>query len=111
MKFIPVFTNRKDISRDECRSRYAIGHAQLAATVPEFNRHMPKYVQNFVIDALPFQLAAPRIAGISENFFYSLEGFWNAFAEPRYSEFREDEARFADFDDLMLVFSSPLFIF
>jgi EthD domain len=112
IKFIPAFTNRNDISRDECRWRHSTGHASLAATADTFNRHMPKYVQNYVIDDVRGMSSNPvRTTGLSECWFYSIEGFWDAFAEPRYADFRVDEQRFLDINDLLLVFASAATIF
>ena len=112
IKLIAAFSNPNDVSRDESRSRYRNSHGRLAASVPEVNRHLPKYVQNVVIDDLPlFKNVGPNIVGISEIWSYSVEGMSDGFAEPRYSEFRRDEMTFADLGDLILICSSPAFIY
>jgi hypothetical protein len=68
--------------------------------------------QNYVIDDVRGMSSNPvRTTGLSECWFYSIEGFWNAFAEPRYADFRVDEQRFLDINDLLLVFASAATIF
>lgn len=110
LKFMPVWANRADLPREQCLRHYRDKHGRLCASVPNFNRHMCKYVQNLVIDGTSPH-GAIRTLGVSECWFYSLEGFWKAFAEPDYAPFREDEKRFSDFDDLLLVAASPAHIF
>lgn len=112
LKFMPVFTNRKDISRQRCLDHYRCRHGKLAASVPEFSRHMVKYVQNFLMEEDRDKgVAGSAYVGVSECWFYSLDAFWTAFAEPRYAELREDEKLFLDLDDLLLVAASPSHIF
>jgi hypothetical protein len=112
IKFMPVWKPRPGRTRGECLDHFRYEHSRLACSVPEFHRHMNKYVQNFVLDDLQAQGGfSTTWAGIAENWFYSLEGFFDAFAEPGYAVFREDEKRFVDMDDLLLVAANPYFVF
>jgi uncharacterized protein (TIGR02118 family) len=110
LKFMPVFANRPDLTREESRRHYRDKHGRLCASIESFNRHMCKYVQNCVIEGTSPH-GNTRTVGVSECWFYSLGGFWKAFAEPRYKALREDEVRFSDFNDLLLLAAAPSHVF
>jgi len=110
LKLIPVFTPRSGMSVQECHDYLRLRHARLCASVPSFNRHMCKYVQNFAIEGT-ISAAGASFGGAAECWFYSIEAFEQAFAEPSYAKFREDEQRFGDLTRLMLVPAEPTQVF
>jgi hypothetical protein len=71
----------------------------------EFNRFMPKYIHNYPItDGVgPRGELSTDYASLSEDYFYSLPAFHRAMAQPCYEVFREDEVKFANFEELLLV--------
>lgn len=75
-------------------------HGPLVKSVPEFFRHVRKYVQghtlNDPVPSFPPQVAAP-FDGIAELWFDNVAEIGTAFAEPRYMEIiRPDELKFLD---------------
>jgi len=73
-------------------------HAPTVKSVPEFMRHLRKYVQSHTVsDAVPGFPAASEYDGLAELWFDNLEEVGKAFHEPRYMEIiRPDEGKFAD---------------
>jgi hypothetical protein len=68
------------------------------AGVPEFARHVRRYVQNYALPGLA-ALGSPRLVadGAAELWFDNPESFVRAYAEPRYLEFiRPDESNFTN---------------
>ncbi len=112
-KFLPLFKPRAGMSIQECQDHLRFVHGRIAATETGLNRHQCKYVQNFPISAGvgPEGQLATDWAGMVEDYFYSAEGFDKAQHEPCYDVFREDEVRFASFEDPLLVAAtaSPVF--
>lgn len=109
LKFIPVFEARAGMAASACLDHYAKNHGRLAASNVEFNRHVPRYIQNYAIGT-DTELAGKAL-GASEVWFYSLAGFWESFQEPRMAEFRADEERFVNLERLLLVAAQPAHIF
>jgi uncharacterized protein (TIGR02118 family) len=72
-------------------------HGPLVKSVPEFMRHVRKYVQCHVVESsVPLGAAAPY-DGVAELWFDSAEEIARAFSEPKYLEIiRADEHKFAD---------------
>ncbi|HUN99130.1 MAG TPA: EthD domain-containing protein [Bradyrhizobium sp.] len=74
-------------------------HASVVKSVPEFMRHLRKYVQSHTVsEAVPGFPAEPsQYDGLAELWFDNLEDVGKAFREPRYMEIiRPDEGKFAD---------------
>lgn len=109
-KLIPVFVPRSGMTLQECHDYLRLHHAQLCASVPSFNRHMCKYVQNFAVEGTISEAGAHH-GGSVECWFYSREAFEQAYAEPDYAQFREDELRFNDLNRLLLVPTEPTQVF
>lgn len=109
LKLIPVFTPAMGLTVQECHDYLRLHHAHLCARVPSFNRHMVKYVQNFGIEETISE--GSGVGGCVECYFYSYEAFEQAFSEPDYAQFREDELRFGDLERLILVPADPTTVF
>lgn len=99
VKFSVLIKRRADMTVEEFRSYWAEQHGPLVLSVPEFMRHIRRYVQCYpCLDAwAQFPGVEPAYDGIAELWADSLEALQAAFSEPRYLELiRPDEARFAD---------------
>ncbi len=72
-------------------------HGPLVKSVPEFTRHIRKYVQcHPVLGRNPLG-AGDIFDGVAELWFDNVQAMENAFSEPRYLEIvRPDELKFAD---------------
>ncbi|MFC0306110.1 EthD domain-containing protein [Rhizorhabdus histidinilytica] len=96
-----VFVTRKtDLSYDEFSDYWLNRHAPLVKSVPEFMRHVRKYVQHHRAPGgeavAPFG-DSPDYDGVGEIWFDSREAMKAAFEEPRYLEvIRPDEKKFFD---------------
>jgi uncharacterized protein (TIGR02118 family) len=93
---------KADMSLAEFNRYWIDKHAPLVRSVPEFMRHVRKYVQ-FHCDphrpqGAPFG-GSVDFDGVGELWFDSLESMQTAFAEPRYLEvIRPDESKFLDLE-------------
>ena len=74
-------------------------HATVIKSVPEFSRHVRRYVQCHLSgEDTPFA-ARGAYDGVAELWFDDLAGLNAAFAEPRYLEvIRPDELKFVDLE-------------
>lgn len=97
-----VFVTRKTgLSYEEFSDYWLNRHAALVKGVPEFMRHIRRYVQHH---RAPGETEAgslfgdhPDYDGVGEIWFDSREAMTAAFAEPRYLEIiRPDEEKFFD---------------
>ena len=79
-------------------------HGPLVKSVPEFMRHVRKYVQCHIVEnSVPLGVAAPY-DGEAELRFDSAEEIAQAFNEPRYLEIiRPDEHKFAELADCIFL--------
>jgi uncharacterized protein (TIGR02118 family) len=91
-------------------------HAPLVRSVPEFMRHVRKYVQ-FHCDphgppgGSPFG-GSVDYDGVGELWFDSRESMQTAFEEPRYLEIiRPDELKFLDLDKCIIFITQELVIY
>ena len=87
------------MTHEEFSAYWRNNHGPLVKSVPEFTRHVRKYVQcHLAGNTIPFG-ASGSYDGIAELWFDSVEEMEKAFSEPRYLEIiRPDELKFADLD-------------
>lgn len=99
-----VFVRRKSgLSHDEFSRYWFERHGPLVKSIPEFMRHVRKYIQ---YHRAPGQAATgslfgdiPDYDGVGEIWFDSREAMNEAFREPRYLEIiKPDELRFIDIE-------------
>jgi hypothetical protein len=98
LKFIIAFERRDGMSREDCHEYLRLSHGPRVAAVPEFARHVRRYVQNYSLPELA-ALGRPRLVadGAAELWFDTPETFVRAYAEPRYLEhIRPDESNFTN---------------
>jgi hypothetical protein len=108
IKLHPIWKHNPARTVAECQDHNRLEHSRLAASVRDINRHVCKYILNFTVAVDHADFATPdEWAGVAEDCYYSLDGFRDAFAEPAYAQFREDEVRFANLDELILVAAVP----
>jgi uncharacterized protein (TIGR02118 family) len=97
VKLIACARRKPGITRDEFSRYWLENHGPLVRSVPEFMRHVRRYVQcHIVSDSGPLG-ASSDCDGVAELWFDNLEGLRQAFNEPRYLEIiRPDELKFVD---------------
>jgi uncharacterized protein (TIGR02118 family) len=97
VKLIICAKRKRGMTRNEFDAYWQNQHGPLVKSVPEFMRHVRKYVQCHLIqDAVPLGAEAPY-DGVAELWFDSAEEITLAFNEPKYLEIiRPDEHKFAD---------------
>ena len=97
IKYIICATRRAGMTHEEFSTYWRNQHGPLVRSVPEFMRHVRKYVQcHLVGNAVPLG-AAGDYDGVAELWFDSVEELVNAFNEPHYLEMiRPDELKFVD---------------
>jgi uncharacterized protein (TIGR02118 family) len=97
IKYIICATRKAGMTREEFSAYWRNHHGPLVKSVPEFMRHVRKYVQcHLVGDAAPLGTAGVY-DGVAELWFDSQEDLVKAFKEPRYLEIiRPDELKFVD---------------
>jgi uncharacterized protein (TIGR02118 family) len=99
VKFVACLKRKPGMSSAEFHRYWKDAHGPLVKSVPEFMRHLRKYVQSHsVSDSVPgFPSAPSQYDGIAELWFDSVEEVSKAFNEPRYLEIiRKDEPKFLD---------------
>ena len=100
VKFIICAKRKAGMTREEFSAYWRNQHGPLVRSVPEFMRHVRKYVQCHIV---PGALAFGREAGydgVAELWFDSPEEIRRAFNEPKYLEIiRPDELKFVDISD------------
>ena len=97
VKFIICAKRKAGLTRAEFNTYWRNNHGPLVRSVPEFMRHVRKYVQchRLTVES-PFGGDAPY-DGIAELWFDNPEAITQAFNEPRYLEIiRPDELKFVD---------------
>jgi len=97
VKLIICVKRRSGMTSDEFDAYWQNQHGPLVKSVPEFMRHVRKYVQcHLAHNSVPVGAEAPY-DGVAELWFDSAEELKRAFNEPRYLEIiRPDEHKFAD---------------
>jgi hypothetical protein len=109
IKIMLAVNRRPGMSRPEFFQYLTGTHGPLVLGVPEFLRHLKKYVQNLVLDGTHAAAAsvipsgAPERDAVIELWFDSVEALGPAFREPRYGEIiRPDEEKFANQENLLV---------
>ena len=84
-------------------------HAEVVKSVPEFTRHVRRYVQcHLSAQDTPFA-ASGGYDGVAELWFDDIDSANRAFAEPRYLEvIRPDELKFADLERCVSMLTEEL---
>ncbi len=97
VKLIICATRKAGLSREEFSAHWLNHHGPLVRSVPEFARHVRKYVQSHIAaDQVPFAIPG-NYDGVAELWFDSAEDCARAFQEPKYLEIiRPDELTFVD---------------
>jgi hypothetical protein len=98
LKFIIAFERPSGMSREDCHQYLRLSHGPRVASVPEFARHVRRYVQNYSLPELA-ALGRPRLVadGAAELWFDTPDTFVQAYAEPRYLQhIRPDESNFTN---------------
>jgi uncharacterized protein (TIGR02118 family) len=100
VKLIICVKRKTGMARREFDAYWQNQHASLVKSVPEFMRHVRKYVQCHIVEnSVPLGVAAPY-DGVAELWFDSAEEIAQAFNEPRYLQIiRPDEHKFAELAD------------
>ena len=102
VKYIICATRKSGMTWEEFDAYWKNHHGTVVKSVPEFIRHVRKYVQcHLVKGAMPLG-AAGNYDGIAELWFDSVEELEKAFNEPQYLEIiRPDELKFVDLSKCM----------
>jgi uncharacterized protein (TIGR02118 family) len=97
VKLIVCAKRKPGMTHEEFDHYWRENHGPLVRSVPEFIRHVRKYVQcHIVSNSVPLG-ASSDYDGVAELWFDSLDELHQAFNEPRYLEIiRTDELKFAD---------------
>lgn len=97
VKFIICARRKAGLTREEFNTYWRNQHGPLVRSVPEFMRHVRKYVQcHLVAGAAPFG-GESAYDGVAELWFDDQEEITRAFNEPKYLEIiRPDELKFVD---------------
>src|ERR1700675_4638751 len=100
VKLIICAKRKTGMTRKEFDAYWQNQHGPLVKSVPEFMRHVKKYVQCHIVEnSAPLGVAAPY-DGVAELWFDSAEEIAQAFNEPRYLQIiRPDEHKFAELAD------------
>lgn len=106
VKLIVCVRRKAGLTREEFSTYWRQQHGPLVKSVPEFMRHVRKYVQcHLTAAALPGEARFGSLAdydGVGELWFDSPESMQQAFNEPRYlAVIRPDELKFLDHDQCL----------
>jgi uncharacterized protein (TIGR02118 family) len=97
VKYIICATRKAGLSREEFSAYWRNQHGPLVRSVPEFSRHVRKYVQCHLVEGVVPLGTAGSHDGVAGLWFDSVEDLIRAFNEPRYLEvIRPDEQKFVD---------------
>jgi uncharacterized protein (TIGR02118 family) len=102
IKFIICARRKAGLTRAEFSAYWRNQHGPLVRSVPEFMRHVRKYVQCHLVPGdSPFG-GEPAHDGVAELWFDNTEELSRAFNEPRYLEIiRPDELKFVDISNCL----------
>lgn len=97
VKLIVCAKRKPGISHEEFARYWRENHGPLVKGVPEFIRHVRRYVQCHILsNSAPLGVGSDY-DGVAELWFDSIDELNKAFSEPRYLELiRPDELKFAD---------------
>ncbi|OLT06533.1 hypothetical protein BJF90_15680 [Pseudonocardia sp. CNS-004] len=112
LKFLPLVKAPVGMTTEESAYHYRWHHSSVVTQAIEFNRYMPKYVQNHPLTrgSVRRVVGEPSTAA-SRRTILQRGGFQRAFEDPAYAPLREDEVRFANFDELVLVAANAVPVF
>jgi len=97
VKYIICATRKAGMTWEEFDGYWRNHHGAVVKSVPEFMRHVRKYVQCHLVRGAAPLGAAGDYDGVAELWFDSVEELETAFREPRYLEtIRPDELTFVD---------------
>ena len=97
IKYIICATRKAGMTHEDFSAYWRNQHGPLVRSVPEFMRHVRKYVQCHLVEGAVPLGAASDYDGVAELWFDSVEELVTAFNEPRYLEIiRPDELKFVD---------------
>src|SRR6516164_10602127 len=97
VKLIVCAKRKSGITHEEFGRYWRERHGPLVKSVPDFIRHVRKYVQCHIVSSSAPLGAAADYDGVAELWFDNLEELNRAFSEPQYLEvIRPDELKFAD---------------
>ena len=97
VKPIVCAKRKPGIAHEEFAHYWRENHGPLVKSVPEFIRHVRKYVQCHIVSKSAPLGASSEYDGVAELWFDSVDELNSAFNEPRYLEIiRPDELKFAD---------------
>lgn len=102
VKFVVCVRRKAGMSAEEFHRYWRETHGPLVRSVPEFLRHVRRYVQSHTVaDAASIFPAGggDSFDGYAELWFDDLDAVRRAFSEPRYLEvIRPDEPKFVDLE-------------
>jgi uncharacterized protein (TIGR02118 family) len=97
VKLIVCAKRKLGTSHEEFARYWRENHGPLVISVPEFIRHVRRYVQCHIVSNSAPLGASSDYDGVAELWFDSVDELDEAFNEPRYLEIiRADELKFAD---------------
>jgi uncharacterized protein (TIGR02118 family) len=97
VKYIICAKRKAGMTWEEFDGYWRNHHGAVVKSVPEFTRHVRKYVQCHLVGGAAPLGAVGDYDGVAELWFDSVEELETAFREPRYLEIiRPDELTFAD---------------
>jgi uncharacterized protein (TIGR02118 family) len=100
VKYIICARRKSGWTRAEFSDYWRNQHGPLVRSVPEFMRHVRKYVQCHIVAGTGPLGVEGTYDGVAELWFDSPEEITRAFEEPRYLEIiRPDELKFVDISD------------
>lgn len=107
VKFVGCLRRKPGMTAAEFHHHWQNIHGPLVKSVPEFFRHVRRYVQGHTIsDPAPGfpPPTSPPFDGVAEIWFDNVADIGKAFSEPRYLEIiRPDELRFLDLPNCTIV--------
>lgn len=99
IKLIVCAVRREDFTFEQFDSYWREQHGPLVRSVPEFTRHLRRYVQSHLASSDVPLMQSDDCDGVAEVWFDSLDDMHRAFNEPRYLEvIRPDELKFLAMD-------------
>ena len=109
VKIIVCAVRKPGLSHAQFDSYWREQHAAVIKSVPEFTRHVRRYVQNHrAAEDTPF-LGVGAYDGFAELWFEDMAALNAAFAEPRYLEvIRIDELKFVDMERTVSMVTAEL---
>ena len=109
VKIIVCAVRKSDWSHAQFDTYWREQHAAVIKSVPEFTRHVRRYMQNHrAAEDTPF-LGVGAYDGVAELWFDDMAALNAAFAEPRYLEvIRMDELRFVDMERTVSMVTAEL---